>query len=488
LTTALSLAWGGLTLPSPAYSQVPLGSEFQVNTYTTEDQAGGAVASDPQGNFVVVWSSEDQDGDRGGVFGRRYAASGAPISGEFQINTRTQDGQYAATVAMAEDGRFVVVWRNANVAFRGIFGQRFDGDGSPLGEEFRVDTPVPNGTSFLPVVESDPEGAFVVVWHRYAVGGGGSPTGIFGRRFDSSGNPIGDDFQVNSYVTGGQNAPDVMLETEGDFVVVWSATDFGTRRSIFGQRYDAGGLPLGEEFRISLHTTSTERTPEVASTGDGGFVVVWEHDNVGLFGQRFGSSGYPVGGEFQVNETPGAENPEMSSDAEGNFVVVYDRLRGRAFAPDGTPLGGEFPIKSSAARLVSYPMVAFDAVGNFVVGWTDADASLDGVFVRRFAGPGLALSVDGTCPGPAIVDVSSAPPNSEVALVAAANTNGFTKGGALCPGTQFAIGEPFQLPPTFVIVDGNGNGSTNLSLQANRCHLQALAFATCETSNVVEVP
>jgi hypothetical protein len=339
-------------------------------------------------------------------------------------------------------------------------------------------------------VASDPQGGFVVVWDRNTVGGGGSGTGIFARRFDGSGDPIGGDFQVNSYVTGDQGSPDVRLDTEGNFIFVWWATDFGARDSIFGQRYDAGGIPLGEEFRISLNTTITERDPEVASTGDGSFVVVWETETSldGVFGQRFDSSGYPVGGEFQVNSTPGAENPDLSSDEEGNFVVVYDRLRGRAFAPDGTPLGGEFPIKSSAARFVSAPSVAFDAVGNFVVGWSDADAHLDGIFVRRFAGPGLALTVDGSCPGPVIADVSSAPPNSEVALIPAANTNGFTKGGALCPGSELAIGEPFQLPPTFVIVDGSGNGSRELVLGPDRCHIQALAFATCETSNVVAVP
>jgi hypothetical protein len=82
----------------------------------------------------------------------------------------------------------------------------------------------------------------------------------------------------------------------------------------------------------------------------------------------------------------------------------------------------------------------------------------------------------------------SAPPSTEVALVAAANTNGFIKGAALCPGTELEIGEPFQLPPVFVIVDGNGKGSASLTLGANRCHVQALALATCETSNVVEVP
>jgi hypothetical protein len=325
----------------------------------------------------------------------------------------------------------------------------------------------------------------MVAWYRGAVGGGGSETGIFARRYDSSGEPVTNELKVSS---GGQ--PDVEIDTEGSSVVVYRDEDVGGRSSIFGRRYDASGIAIGEEFRISLHTTSTERDPVVASTGDGGFVVAWEQTNAGVFGQRFGASGYPVGGEFQVNTTPGSQylEPDISSDAEGNFVVVYERIRGQAFAQDGTPLGGEFQVKTFPGAFRSYPKVASDAEGNFVVAWVGGGVFTKDVYGRRFAGPGLGLIVDGTCPGPVTVNVSSAPPNSEVALLAAANTNGFTKGGALCPGTQFEIGEPFQLPPAFVIVDGNGNGSRELVLGPDRCHVQALALASCETSNGVVVP
>lgn len=59
---------------------VPVGTEFQVNTYTTSTQYDPAVASAGAGNFEVVWASEDQDGSEYGVFGQRYLApaGGAP--------------------------------------------------------------------------------------------------------------------------------------------------------------------------------------------------------------------------------------------------------------------------------------------------------------------------------------------------------------------------------------------------------------------------
>jgi hypothetical protein len=43
-----------------------------VNTYTTKQQENAAVCSDPAGRFVIVWSSDTQDGSGRGVFGQRF--------------------------------------------------------------------------------------------------------------------------------------------------------------------------------------------------------------------------------------------------------------------------------------------------------------------------------------------------------------------------------------------------------------------------------
>ena len=64
----------------------PVGSEFHVNTYTTDDQYASSVAADAAGNFVVVWQSFGQDGSGLGVFGQRYDATGAPVPGRVPIS------------------------------------------------------------------------------------------------------------------------------------------------------------------------------------------------------------------------------------------------------------------------------------------------------------------------------------------------------------------------------------------------------------------
>jgi hypothetical protein len=132
----------------PALALDPLGSEFQVNTYTTGTQGGTlAVAADPAGNFVVVWEGYSYDNypDAWSVFGQRFDANGAPLGSEFQVNTYTTNEQGVGALAVATDaaGNFVVVWGGYGAGDdddEGVFGRRFDSSGNPTTGEFVVNS------------------------------------------------------------------------------------------------------------------------------------------------------------------------------------------------------------------------------------------------------------------------------------------------------------------------------------------------------------
>jgi hypothetical protein len=270
-------------------SGAPLGPEFRVNTYTTLPQYFPAVASDSSGNFVVVWHSINQDGSSRGVFGQRYTSTGAPLGPEFRVNTYTTSDQAFPAVASDSSGNFVVVWASEyqDGSVWGVFGQRYASTGAPLGPEFRVNTYT---TSFqdAPAVASDSSGNFVVVWRSYSQDGSGE--GVFGQRYDSTGAPLGPEFGVNTYTTNWQDEPAVASDSSGSFVVVWSSPQDGS--GVFGQRYDGTGAPLGAEFRVNTYTPVSLGQPAVASDASGNFVVVWRNysqdgSKWGVFGQRY---------------------------------------------------------------------------------------------------------------------------------------------------------------------------------------------------------
>ncbi len=89
--------------------------------------------------------------------------------------------------------------------------------------------------------------------------------------------PVGVEFQVNTYTTNGQYSPAVAADAEGDFVVVWrSYVQDGSSFGVFGQRYTSAGVALGGEFQVNTYTTNFQSSPAVAADAEGDFVVVWQ--------------------------------------------------------------------------------------------------------------------------------------------------------------------------------------------------------------------
>jgi hypothetical protein len=123
----------------------PVGNEFQVNSYTTSTQERAAVAADAQGNFVVVWQSQgssDTDTSWLSVQAQRFDAHGSPVGGQFQVNSYTTNNQGRPTVAVDAQGNFVVVWYSAgsygNDGSNSVQGQRFDASGARVGVMLRI--------------------------------------------------------------------------------------------------------------------------------------------------------------------------------------------------------------------------------------------------------------------------------------------------------------------------------------------------------------
>ncbi len=185
----------------------PTGNELQVNTYTTGYQSQADVAADGGGNFVVVWNSTGQDGDGGGIFAQRFDNSGTRVGTEFQVNSYTTGNQQYPVVAMDGGGDFVVAWvGHGPTASNGIFARRFDSTGAAQGTEFQVNTgTAPN----YPAVAMDRGGDFVVAWEGQAAGG--SAVDAVARRYDATGTALGPEFRVNTYTAGNQESVDVAI-------------------------------------------------------------------------------------------------------------------------------------------------------------------------------------------------------------------------------------------------------------------------------------
>jgi hypothetical protein len=350
-----------------------LSTNLTVNTTTAGDQTFGNVAVNPTGagNYVVVWSGRgDQTGqlDANGIFMQRFNASNARSGSETLVNTSTNPNiiQSRPTVAMDEDGNYVVAWvdeRTENGEFRrNIYLRHFTAGGVP------INNAVENNTTerVLSATAQDQrhvsvamgaDGNYLVVWSEFV----GGLYRAFGRYFTPTNItapfPLSDAGLVRN-----QFYPTAAIDDSGDFIVTWTETLQGfdipdltdTATDVFVRRFSApvfGSAPIpkadptGSTAALVVPNSDfsggAQRFSRVAvdrTTGD--YVIVWDGvgpttskrtttsndpsqvpaDSAatggGVFGERFRDNGAPIGatagnptgGLFRANTTtPGAQ-------------------------------------------------------------------------------------------------------------------------------------------------------------------------------------
>ncbi|MCE9604990.1 MAG: DUF4347 domain-containing protein, partial [Planctomycetia bacterium] len=266
-------------------------------------------------------------------FEDRTLFSATPMAAEVLVNTDTTGVQQThveaqQSVAADASGNFVVAWTSngQDGSGAGVYAQRFDTTGNKVGGEIQVNSTTANDQLHASVA-ADSSGNFVVVWESLLQDGAGY--GIFAQRFDASGNTVGGEFQVNTTTFSDQRSPSAAMDGAGNFVITWSSFgQDGSGYGVYGQRYDASGAAQGSEFQIGTATTGDQDYSSATFTGTGDFIVTWtgqDADATGIFAQRFNSSGVAQGSEFQVNATTTDAQiySSVAADSAGNFVIAW---------------------------------------------------------------------------------------------------------------------------------------------------------------------
>jgi hypothetical protein len=327
-------------------SNVP--ANFQVNSYITDDQKYPSVAMDNNGDFVIAWTSYGQNGTSGEIFARRYGSNGLPLGSEFHVNTSTVNNERYPVVVMDSDGDFVITWNSilTNFSNAEVFAQRYDKNGVPQGTEFQVNT-YTTAIQWEPAAAMDNNGDFIITWTSNGPDGQGN--GVFGQRYDSNGAPQGIEFQVNTFTRFNEQSSKVAMDSAGDFVVAWSSYGHqyeGDPDGVYAQRYNSSGIRQGSEFQINLYTTFGQNNPSIAMDDIGNFVVAWQsylQDGRahGIFAKRYDSSGNSPGSEFQVNTyTLGSQNfANIAMDSDGDFVISWQSGYSNNNDQDGSQSG-----------------------------------------------------------------------------------------------------------------------------------------------------
>jgi VCBS repeat-containing protein len=328
--------------------------EFRVNTFTSGDQNMPSVTALPNG-FVVTWTSNGQDGSLQGVYGQRFDADGKPVGPEFLVNTSTAEGQQRPSTTALSDGGFVVTWSTYDItgAVDGVYGQRYNSTGQRIGSEFTVNT-AKNGLQQGPSVAALEDGGFVVTWQsgpfdfqQQSLGQDGSGAGVFGQRFNAAGQAVGAEFRANTYTTDFQGTQWVTALKDGGFVVTWQS----------------GGMASDSNWLVG-------------QDGSGG----------GIYGQRYDANGNRVGLEFLINNTTSSSQiqPVIETLADGGFVVAWtsgSEAYAQRYNSSGSRVGSEFRVVGSDA-VTALPDGSFVVMGGATGQLYDASGVPSGTAFR----------------------------------------------------------------------------------------------------------
>lgn len=378
-----------------------IGMNFKVNNdIGSSAQILPDVAVDSSGNFVVTWA--DSRLGNYDIFVQRYDNTGALLGQNFKANDDlTIQDQSEPTIAMSEQGNFWIAWSDNRQLNPDIYLQKFDNNGTPNGINIKVNDDFASSHQRCSWIAQDGIGNYITTWEDER----SENCDIYGIRFDSLGNFLGNNFRINDDLTNSdQYYASVASNFNGDFIVTW--TDGRNNNfDIYAQSYSNTGIPLGNNFRVNNDTTQAVQWYPVPSCDSlGNIIIVWmdyRNGNDDIYGQLYNYQGTPIGNNFIVNDVATGSQiyPFVARNRSGDFVVVWmDNRNGnfdifaQRFDNIGNPVGSNFRVNDDiSSSFQGYPSVAIDLPGNFYITWEDERNGNTDIYMQRYNVTGVAI-------------------------------------------------------------------------------------------------
>jgi PKD repeat protein len=152
------------------------------------------------------------------------SAMDSAVASEFIVNQFTDfpPGEGAEDPAIATDSNnhIIITWEDPRYGDDNVFARIFDNIGNPLTNDFRVDQPPNIGSD--PSIAVDSNDHFIITWEETRLDQIPENDDIFARIFDSTGNPLTNEYRVDQD-TGTNEAGEPVIATDGNnnFIIAW---------------------------------------------------------------------------------------------------------------------------------------------------------------------------------------------------------------------------------------------------------------------------
>ncbi|MCI0583766.1 MAG: hypothetical protein L0227_12915 [Chloroflexi bacterium] len=365
-----------------AQSPLPLGPRFAVNLTTLSNQLGPDIAMAPDGRFEVAWTSLHVVGHE--VLHRGYTAGGS-AGAELALNQFSTGDQNGVRLSMNASGDWAASWRSVDqfgpTSDLDAIVRRTSSNGAVLENEHLAQTssaPEPEVTA----VARHADDSYLVVWREALV--------LAGHRFAANGTSLGGDeiLATLDFSAGFDVAP----LPAGRSIVVFQSNVVPDHH-LLARFVAADGSAEGFPFPLDEADGVVKGRPSVAADAEGGFVVSWDRTNPGEQQvRRFSADGSPIGATIVVHTSGGlaTSDPDVAAGRDGSFVVLWSLgqtadsrdVVAREYARTGSPAGDAFVVSVLVGDEESTQAAEGD--GTFAFAWQGPDSSSDGIWGRRY--------------------------------------------------------------------------------------------------------
>ncbi len=328
-----------------------LGNKIGVNFMVSNNFGGDypAIKCDRNGNFLITWVSGSPS-YQSEVFCRLFDSTATPITDVVKLNEPSFTHSWHPKVTNFQNSLWFVVWEDS---FSNVYLQRISSEGILLGNNIQINEPVGEWNRYPDIDVSN--GNINITWTRRVTS---YIYDIVLQVVSSDGSLIGQNKIISDDKGGsGQYWPAIAADTTGNFFIVWDDARTPEQMGLlnqYGKRFDSQGNPLCEDFRINENIDS--RYSSISLNKLGLYVTAWVEylpdSNRQVYGQRFDRNGVLLGSNFQISQAPGnfvVEFPRISSLTDNKFIVVWNdhriyptKVHGRILDPLGIPYGDEF--------------------------------------------------------------------------------------------------------------------------------------------------
>ncbi len=213
-----------------------------------------------------------------------------------------------------------------------VYGAIYSPEGGKSAPNSQPGSPSALGSQSKPAIAYNPTATeYLVVWEDSRGTGANGAVNVYGQRVDADGTMLGENFVIAEAV-GEQSEAAVAFSTNATgYLVVWEDGRTNATGDIYGQIVSSGGSLVGSNFPISTVPYSGEHFPAVAySTSSSEYLVTWSvavsNTNNDIKGLRISTGGTPQGGVINIMQT---STVELISSVSYNsfsteFLVVAD--------------------------------------------------------------------------------------------------------------------------------------------------------------------